>query len=276
MNELGALADATTRAPTAPGVYYFLDARNTLLYVGKATNLRKRLQQHTREPAATRGLRIRYALVENVRWEVTADEQAAVAREADVIVALRPPCNACTDEGRWQFIVTEEATHGTVHVHLTTSPTANKTPTYGCFPHLGRGVSLRPGVACSDGYAAFLRLLWAASGDGDRVPHALTRTAPPDATIRVDDRLRAHVHAFLSGTSDKLLGVLADLAERHRDAYMQPALRRDAQQAAAFFTYGPRAIRALRLRHRLPPQPLTRDAIESLLTTEVTAVIGTP
>src|SRR5215510_10211407 len=44
------LADeALDRIPTEPGVYLFKDARGTVIYVGKAKNLRTRVRQYFRE-----------------------------------------------------------------------------------------------------------------------------------------------------------------------------------------------------------------------------------
>src|SRR6267378_622549 len=42
-------ADVLDRIPTEPGVYLFKDARGTVIYVGKAKNLRTRVRQYFRE-----------------------------------------------------------------------------------------------------------------------------------------------------------------------------------------------------------------------------------
>ena len=68
-----------------PGVYYLLTATRRLSYVGKAGNLRRRLGEHGRDP--------RWGRIAHVRWELMANEAAAAAREADVIVALQPARN---------------------------------------------------------------------------------------------------------------------------------------------------------------------------------------
>ena len=41
-------ADVLDRIPTEPGVYLFKDARGTVIYVGKAQNLRSRVRQYFR------------------------------------------------------------------------------------------------------------------------------------------------------------------------------------------------------------------------------------
>ena len=65
------LADAAAVAPTTPGVYLFLGPARELLYVGKAGNLRRRLQQHAKaEPHPKAGRRARTSgEVREVVWE---------------------------------------------------------------------------------------------------------------------------------------------------------------------------------------------------------------
>ncbi|MEX0874092.1 MAG: nucleotide excision repair endonuclease [Actinomycetota bacterium] len=55
-------------APTRPGVYFFLGPNSELLYVGKATNLRRRLLDHAHASATD---------VRDVRWMECADEREA-------------------------------------------------------------------------------------------------------------------------------------------------------------------------------------------------------
>jgi GIY-YIG catalytic domain len=244
----------SARAPLAPGVYFLLGADSTLLYVGKASNLRRRLASHTHKGSL-------YEHVAAVRWELCDDPEA---READLILALQPVFNASiSTDGRWRYVVVEPGCVGL----------AVDGGDYGCFPHLGAGVTSVPGIACRDGYGALLRLLWAA-GPGPPYPAQLARRAPPDrCDLTVDGSLQPALHAFLSGTTDRLL---SELARRTAplDAYLQTALARDIEAARRFFRYGPHAVRALRLRHGMRSGPMSRERIEQLLRDEVRAAIG--
>ena len=82
-----------------------------------------------------------YKRAVEVRWEILPDEEAAAVREADLIIALRPPFNASiSNEGRWNYIVVSwPSGKGLTRFELSTQPQGGRV--YGCFPHLGRGVS---------------------------------------------------------------------------------------------------------------------------------------
>jgi GIY-YIG catalytic domain len=272
------LTAAAARAPETAGVYFFLGVALELLYIGKAGHLRRRLQQHARAQPGAREHRLDtlYRRVAEVRWEQLPDEPTAEAREADLIAALRPAFNAATTfAGCWHYLLAEPAGGDRLRFRLARDAAVGTGGRgYGCFPHLGRGVGSVPGIACSDGYTALLRLLWAASDDpGVHVPSRITRAAPDAFTVAVSPALRGPLHALLSGTSPRLLEQLA-AAARRRDAYLQPGLTRDLEAGAGFFHYGPRAVRQLRLRHRHPVGPISRSAIEDLLAGEVRAAIG--
>src|SRR5205823_6298643 len=146
---------------------------------------------------------------------------------------------------------------------------------YGCFPFLGVGVHSRPARACSDGYTAFLRLLWAASeADGSSPPAGVRgKSTPAVLQTPVATELAGGVHRFLAGTSDTLLRALEPLLAR-REAYLQPALRRDLEAAAGFFHHGPRPLRDLRIRSGYRLRLLDRAAVERLLLAELEGVLG--
>ena len=244
------LARASREAPSAPGVYLFLGACDEVLYVGKATRLRHRLRQHAAAGPPTSHLHRRYDLVSRVVWEVAATDEDATWREADLIFALAPPFNAnpglrSRDPlGGWRG--PRSSRSPTSRPPHCGSPSTQILPARvasdGCFPHLGRGVASQLGIACSDGYAALLRLLWAASGEGSTMPAVITRSAPPSVEVGVALELRAGLHRLLSGVSPRVLDALAQDAGRRSD-FMQPALARDAQAAARFFEAGPRRLR---------------------------------
>ncbi len=268
------LAEAAAQAPQRSGVYFLLGADTALLYIGKAGSLRHRLIQHARAAPGPREPRraTLYQRVVEVRWIELPDEPAAALREADLIAALRPPFTAESSVARrWPYLLTEPLTGDRLRFRLAPSVDGRG---YGCFPHLGRGLGSPPGVACSDGYTALLRLLWAASdAPGSTFPSTITHSAPDTFTVPVAEPLRTPLHRYLSGTSRRLLDSLAT-ATGHRNPYLHRGLARDLDAAARFFDVGPQALRRMRLRHRQPAGPLTQSVLEQLFVAEVRAAIG--
>ncbi len=271
--DLTPIALAAARAPHAAGVYFLLGRRHELLYVGMAKDLRRRLQQHANAP--------RYPLYRrtaHVRWEELPDEDTAAAREADLIVALQPPYNASiAGHGKWAYIHVGPAhrTGDRLRFAISKEITARDgVRAYGCFPHLGAGVGSRPGIDCSDGYCGFLRLLWAASGEGQHFPGRVTRGSPLETfDVAVDPALAPSLHSFLSGTSRRVLVELG-IAASQRERYMQPGIARDRDLAEAFFVAGPVALRTFRRRHALSAAPVSQRQFEDLISGEVRAIIG--
>ncbi|HEX5096062.1 MAG TPA: GIY-YIG nuclease family protein [Acidimicrobiia bacterium] len=265
--------------PPQPGVYFLLAENTELLYVGKASNLRTRLAQHARAAGATTDVRLRalYARTGEVRWEAAPDEAAAAAREADVIVALQPRFNASiVDEGRWNYVTIEPGRHGPASMRLGLTPSTDRpAQAYGCFPHLGHGLSSGPGIACSDGYTALLRLLWVCSTGGTLpIPSRLSTGRVCDAIeIPVPAAWRAPLHALLSGTSCRLLADLAVVETAHAP-HLRSGLLRDAVAAESFFRHGPVAVRRLRLRHGRRGRTITRDQVRAMVTADLHEAIG--
>ena len=81
--------------PTQPGVYWLEDAAGTVLYVGKARNLRQRLASYrvaNPETLPRRRLRLLH-LARRIDWQLCADEAGAIAREKELLLTLRPRFN---------------------------------------------------------------------------------------------------------------------------------------------------------------------------------------
>src|SRR5262249_16323527 len=93
-------ADFFRQAPECPGVYLMRDAADTVLYVGKARNLRKRLASYrvaNPDRFRRRHLRLLRA-VRRIELQQCPDESSALARESELLRALRPRFNRA---GTW-------------------------------------------------------------------------------------------------------------------------------------------------------------------------------
>jgi len=136
--------------PARPGVYLMQDAAQVVLYVGKAKSLRQRLSHYRVANPDRMGRRHLRLLRQVVRIELQecADELAALAREAELLRALKPKFNRA---GVWpatpRFLVWRWIGH-TLELAISESPAIGW---QGFGPFGGGVVYLR---------AALVRLLW--------------------------------------------------------------------------------------------------------------------
>lgn len=133
-----------------PGVYLMRDAQENVLYVGKARNLRQRLRSYrvaNPDRLARRHLRLLRA-VARIELLECPDETAALAKEAELLLALKPKFNRA---GVWPAtprFLTWHA-HGQTLELAITETTAPDHPVFG--PFGSSVIHLR---------AALVRLLW--------------------------------------------------------------------------------------------------------------------
>src|SRR5580700_8244860 len=80
-------------APSRPGVYRMIDARGDVLYVGKAKNVRKRIQAYARPTGLDTRIERMIAATRTLEFVVTRTETEALLLEANLIKRLRPRFN---------------------------------------------------------------------------------------------------------------------------------------------------------------------------------------
>ncbi|MFY9840607.1 MAG: excinuclease ABC subunit UvrC [Xanthobacteraceae bacterium] len=80
-------------APSRPGVYRMIDARGDVLYVGKAKNVKKRIQAYTRPTGLDTRIERMIAATRTLEFVVTRTETEALLLEANLIKRLRPRFN---------------------------------------------------------------------------------------------------------------------------------------------------------------------------------------
>lgn len=83
--------------PDSPGVYFFRDEDNNILYIGKATSLRDRVRSYFgKDLIETRGLRLvsMVAAAETVTYQETGSVLEALLLESKLIKDHNPPYNA--------------------------------------------------------------------------------------------------------------------------------------------------------------------------------------
>ncbi len=87
------IARAAKHAPTGPGVYRMLGADGTVLYVGKAKSIKKRILSYTRLVGHTNRIARMIAATASMEFVSTATEPEALLLEANLIKQLKPRFN---------------------------------------------------------------------------------------------------------------------------------------------------------------------------------------
>ncbi|MEP7195950.1 MAG: excinuclease ABC subunit UvrC [Saprospiraceae bacterium] len=87
--------------PTDPGVYRFINSRNIILYVGKAKNLRNRLNSYFGEKSYVTGkTKTLTKLATRIEYTVVETEHDALLLEANLIKANQPRYNVMLKDGK--------------------------------------------------------------------------------------------------------------------------------------------------------------------------------
>ena len=123
---------------SGPGLYFFKDSKDTVLYIGKAKNLRSRVSSYFQESAdllQSRGPKIveMISKVVNVDCLETANEVDATLQEARLIKDVRPPYNTqLADDKTFPYleITTKDEYPG---VYITRNPKSEKSKLFGPF-----------------------------------------------------------------------------------------------------------------------------------------------
>lgn len=87
------LSDFLSKLTTEPGVYRMLDANGVVLYVGKASNLKKRVASYFNRPQASTKTRSLVSQIVGIDITITRSETEALLLESSLIKSLRPKYN---------------------------------------------------------------------------------------------------------------------------------------------------------------------------------------
>jgi len=210
-------ADFVRELPEAPAVYLFKDAAGTVLYAGKARNVKKRLAGYrtTSRRKAHRKMRALVREAHALEVRVQPSEREALLLENELIRTLRPRYNV---DGAFHFLypaIGTGAGDGQLRLAFTSDPGAFSglgLRWHGCF---------RPRLRARAAFDALTALL-------GRVGHLEPRSRLPEAPRRRGARfvgvrrlpggLLASVRDFLDGESDALLPLLFALLLERRGA----------------------------------------------------------
>ncbi|MEZ5320325.1 MAG: GIY-YIG nuclease family protein [Vicinamibacterales bacterium] len=194
--------------PAGPGVYLFRDAAQRVLYVGKARNLRRRLQgyRNATRRKVHRKMRALVREAESLEVRVQASERDALLQENALIRELRPPYNV---DGAFAFLypaIGLGEADGHTLLAFTTAPEAWEALGLHWF-----GV-FRSRPRAKDAFDALVELLALIGHPSprSRLPrHASRRGARLVGLRRVPGALVARLAPFLGGEDRSLLAALS-------------------------------------------------------------------
>jgi excinuclease ABC subunit C len=260
--------------PLDPGVYFFLDKRGEPLYIGKANQLKKRLQSYANAKPGRVGEHILEMLehVRNLRWEIHESGEAALIRESELIRAYRPPFNIIgTEPVPYLYcglrIVERSEPLAPVEFRLTHrdpedgDAEAEDLSLFGCFPHRGK---------TKLGYSALLRLLFAATCRRDRfqLPAKLCRASPAYVyQLSLPHEWLKPLENFFAGKNAELLRLVFDrlMSREALSPVLYAPLQRDFNTAREFYAIGPEASRRLTRKAGLRKRIVSQSEMNRLI-----------
>ncbi|WP_425408341.1 excinuclease ABC subunit UvrC [Hyphococcus sp.] len=103
------IADHVKRLPAKPGVYRMINAKNDVLYVGKAKSLKARVSSYAKAGGHSNRIMRMISETATMEFVVTATETEALLLEANLIKQLKPRYNVILrDDKSFPFILVAE------------------------------------------------------------------------------------------------------------------------------------------------------------------------
>ena len=263
-------AEFFKRVPTQPGVYLMSGESEGLLYVGKAQNLRQRLNSY-KNAQPGRDSRKVIRLVHQVRsitWEVCRSPSSALLRENELLRLHKPKFNVLNTRPEHYLFWGVKLDATTVHLRLTKQSEGQKDEQlYGAFKNMGR---------VRGAFAAWARLLWSFEHDPvslHDLPGELFRTSgsPLRFSLRLNHSKPAamiqQLHQFLTGESDEGLNPLENRLTGSQTALLclLRLYEQDLLALREFFRFGPARNRNLRNHCAMDSQIIQKAELDDLL-----------
>jgi DNA polymerase III subunit epsilon len=88
----GLLKEKIDTIPGKPGVYYFFDNSNTIIYIGKSNDIHQRVLSHLSNAKTKKAIEMRNSIA-NISWEETGSELIALLLESSEIKKHKPLFN---------------------------------------------------------------------------------------------------------------------------------------------------------------------------------------
>jgi DNA polymerase-3 subunit epsilon len=90
------------RIPDVPGIYYFYNENDDLIYIGKSRNLQQRISTHLSNNSTNRAMEMRDQIAD-IDWETTGSELIALLKESSEIKLNKPVFNRLQRRSGFQW-----------------------------------------------------------------------------------------------------------------------------------------------------------------------------
>ena len=106
--------------PDSPGVYFFKDAKDRILYIGKAKSLKKRVKNYFSNTAAKKAKKI-VRQSSRLGYHQTNSELTALLTEAELIKKHKPPLNSLLKKFSQNYFIRVQNTHDYPDIKVATN-----------------------------------------------------------------------------------------------------------------------------------------------------------
>jgi excinuclease ABC subunit C len=131
------LREQVSKFPDAPGIYLFKNAFDTVLYVGKAVSIKKRVSSYFNKNAQdSPKIRSLVTQVHHLEFVVTTDESQAFLLESNLIKRYRPRYNVVLRDDKSYPYIKLTTREDFPRVLISRRPMADGSRYYGPFPNL--------------------------------------------------------------------------------------------------------------------------------------------
>lgn len=265
--------------PTTPGVYLMRGRDDALLYVGKAKNLRNRINSYknaTPKQVSRKVIRL-VNLVRRIEWEECPSEQDALLRENAMLRDFKPPFNVVNTRPDTYYYIGVNVITTQLHFTLTTRPAdqINVDCLFGAYKGRAR---------TREGYGALLRLLWACQMRPSMTgrywnfsyPGTLVKKTPAysfhlsvhGARAFEDTKdLMEMIKKFLKGQSSRLMPYLSEkiLTNTTIPKFYYKLIQEDLEALQEFYEFGPKRNHKLRRQLKIKKHLILQEQMDDYL-----------